>query len=75
VWLEELPMSEATYVSFVPASRRAKLREVLQSEDTADITWRERKSLFRSEFYFSGPPALVRRTHAFVTAWLNRLDA
>ncbi len=68
-------MSEATYVSFVPASKRAKLREVLQSEDTGAISWREQKSLFRSEFYFSGPPALARRTHAFVTAWLNRVDA
>jgi hypothetical protein len=68
-------MTDATYVSFVPASRRAKLRAVLEAEDTGPIVWRERKSLFRSEFYFSGPPALVRKTHAFVTAWLNRLEA
>ena len=68
-------MTEATYVSFVPASKRAKLREVLQSEDTGSITWHERRSLFRSEFYFSGPPALARRTHAFVSAWLNRADS
>ncbi|HEY8570913.1 hypothetical protein [Phenylobacterium sp.] len=67
-------MSDATYVSYVPASRRAKLREVLQAEETGDLAWRERKGLFRSEFYFSGPPGLARRTHAFVTAWLNRLD-
>ena len=67
-------MSEATYVSFVPASRRAKLREVLQSEDTGPIAWRERRTLFRSEFYFSGPADVARRTHAFVTAWLNRMD-
>ena len=63
-------MSEATYVSFVPSSKRAKLREVLQSEDTGPIAWRERKTLFGSEFYFSGPSGLARRTHAFVTQWL-----
>ena len=65
-------MSEATYVSFVPKSKRAKLRAVLTEEDTGPITWRERKGMFGSEFYFSGPPTLVRKAHAFVAAWLVR---
>lgn len=64
-------MSEATYVSFVPKSKRAKLRAILQSEDTGAIKWREQKKLFGSEFYFSGPSALVRATHAHVTRWLS----
>lgn len=63
-------MSEVTYVSFVPKRKRAKLRSVLQSEDTGEIRWREKKTLFGSEFYFSGPTDLVRRTHAFITRWL-----
>lgn len=63
-------MSEVTYVSYVPKRKRAKLRSVLQSEDTGQIRWREKKKLFGSEFYFSGPTELVRRTHAYITQWL-----
>ena len=63
-------MAEATYVSYVPSGKRAKLRLVLQSEDTGAITWREKKKLFGSEFYFSGPTELVRKTHAYITQWL-----
>lgn len=64
------PVSEVTYVSFVPRSKRAKLRQILESEDTGPVTWTEKKMLFGSEFYFSGPAALVRRTHAYITQWL-----
>jgi len=63
-------MPEATYVAFVPNGMCAKLRSVLQSEDTGAITWRERKTMFGSEFYFSGPPRLVRATHAYVSQWV-----
>jgi hypothetical protein len=63
-------MSEVTYVSYVPKRKRAKLRSVLQSEDNREIRWREKKTLFGSEFYFSGPTELVRRTHAYITRWL-----
>ena len=63
-------MSEVTYVSFVPKAKRAKLRSVLESEDTGQVRWREKKKLFGSEFHFSGPTELVRRTHAYITQWL-----
>ena len=63
-------MSEVTYVSYVPSRKRAKLRSVLLSEDTGQIRWREKRKLFGSEFYFSGPTELVRRTHAYITQWL-----
>ena len=63
-------MSEVTYVSFVPNKKRAKLRRVLESEDTGQVRWREKKRLFGSEFHFSGPTELVRRTHADITQWL-----
>lgn len=63
-------MSEATYVSFVPKDRREKLRRILQTEDTGPITWRERKTFSGSEFFFSGPAQLVRKTHAYISQWL-----
>jgi hypothetical protein len=65
-------VSEATYVSFVPKAKRGKLRRVLETEDTGAVSWTEKKLLFGSEFYFSGPAELVRKTHAYITAWLAR---
>jgi hypothetical protein len=63
-------VSEATYVAFVPWKKRAKLRLVLEAENTGEITWREKRKLFGSEFYFSGPALLARKTHDFITRWL-----
>lgn len=67
-------MTEVTYVSYVPKRKRAKLRNVLQTEDTGAVRWSEKKKLFGSEFYFSGPTELVRRTHAYITQWLAADD-
>ena len=69
---ESLTVPEATFVSFVPKAHRAKLRAALQAEDTGEVTWRELKRFSGSEFYFSGPPRTVRKTHEFVTYWLSR---
>lgn len=63
-------MSDATFVSFVPSAQRDKLRSVLEKEDTGELRWKEKKGRRGSEFYFSGPPALARRTHAYVQHWL-----
>jgi hypothetical protein len=63
-------MTDATYVAFVPASKRAALREILKTEDTGPLAWREQRTLFGSEFYFSGPPALARKAHAYVAQWV-----
>ncbi|HEY2359138.1 MAG TPA: hypothetical protein VGH86_16935 [Phenylobacterium sp.] len=63
-------MAEATYVAFVPAKKCDRLREMLQTESTAPLVWRERRSWFGSEFYFSGPPALARKAQAYVTEWV-----
>jgi len=63
-------MAEVTYVSMVPEERSAKLRDTLRQNDTGELRWREQRSHFGSEFYFTGPPALVRQTHEFVTLWL-----
>ena len=65
-------MTDATYVAFVPSAMSAKLRSILQAEDTGPITWRERKVMFGSEFYFSGPPKLCRATHAYISEWVVR---
>jgi hypothetical protein len=63
-------MNELTYVSLVPKESSGRLRRVLSEEDTGDLEWREVKKGGGSEFYFSGPPALVRRTHEYVTLWV-----
>ena len=63
-------MSDATFVSFVPKTKSAKLRRTLQTEDMGDLRWREQKTFHGSEFYFSGPSDLARRTHEYITLWL-----
>jgi hypothetical protein len=63
-------MAEVTYVSLVPRESSTKLRETLRQNDTGELKWREQRSHFGSEFYFTGPPTLVRQTHEFVTLWL-----
>ena len=65
-------MSEVTYVSFVPRQSSDKLRSTLQSEDTGSLRWREEKTRRGSEFYFTGPSALARQTHEFVTQWVAK---
>lgn len=64
-------MIEATYVLFVPKAKRAKLRSVLQAEDTAPLSWREKRAMSGSEFYFSGPASLARETHQHLVRWLS----
>jgi hypothetical protein len=63
-------MAEVTYVSIVPKESSGKLRDTLRENDTGELKWREQRSRFGSEFYFTGPPALVRQTHEYVTLWL-----
>lgn len=60
----------ATYVAFVPAAHRDELREILTHEDTGPLEWREDRRRSFSEFYFSGPPALARRAHSYVSGWV-----
>lgn len=56
-------MVEATYVLYVRRSQRVRVRTALAGRVDQAITLRERKTLFGSEFYFSGPAALARETH------------
>ena len=63
-------MSEATYVAFVPKRKSDMLRQTLTSEDTGALSWKERKTFSGSEFYFTGPPDLARRAHAYVAEWV-----
>jgi len=63
-------MAEVTYVSIVPKESSEKLRNTLRENDTGELKWREERSGSASEFYFTGPPTLVRQTHEFVTLWL-----
>ena len=63
-------MTEATYVAFVPKAKSAALRRTLTTEDTGPLRWRERKTFSGSEFYFTGPAALARKAHIYVTEWI-----
>jgi hypothetical protein len=63
-------MDNLTYVSLVPKACSGRLREVLSQEDTGHLSWREVRAAWGSEFYFTGPPSLVRSTHEFVTLWV-----
>jgi hypothetical protein len=64
-------MNEATFVSFVPKSLSDRLRQTLTTEDTGALRWRERRTFSGSEFYFTGPPDLARRTQTYVTQWIT----
>jgi hypothetical protein len=63
-------MTEATFMSFVPKRKSEQLRQTLTTEDTGELQWRERRTFSGSEFYFTGPTALARKTHIYVTQWL-----
>jgi hypothetical protein len=63
-------MTDATYVAFVPKPKCEKLRNTLTAEDTGALQWRERKTFSGSEFYFTGPRELARKTHVYVTEWI-----
>jgi hypothetical protein len=63
-------MGNLTYVSLVPKESTDKLRKILSEEDTGEIEWREVRAGRGSEFYFTGPSALARCTHEYVTLWV-----
>ena len=63
-------MPDATYIAFVPTAKRDRLRAILQTEDTGPLAWREQRTMFGSEFYFSGPSALARKAQAYVAEWV-----
>jgi hypothetical protein len=63
-------MAEITYTCFVPRSKRDELREVLETENTGGVRWRERRTFSGSEFSFTGPSQTVRKAHTFLTRWV-----
>jgi hypothetical protein len=63
-------MIEATFVSFVPKSRCVQLRQILTTEDTGELRWRELRTFSGSEFYFTGPAGLARKAQIYVAQWL-----
>ncbi|WP_269715360.1 hypothetical protein [Caulobacter sp. NIBR2454] len=66
-------MTQATYMSFVPKAKCAKLREVLEAEKDT-FQWRERRTFKGSEFYLTGPSNVVREAHEGITLWLTRRE-
>ncbi len=55
---------DATFVLYVNKNLRSRVRNALTPELVGDARWRERKTLFGSEFYFTGPSAIARQVHA-----------
>lgn len=67
-------MTEATFMSFVPKAKCAKLRALLEAEPAESFRWRERRTFTGSEFYLTGPSALVRQAHEGIAVWLTRSE-
>ncbi len=65
-------MTEATFMSFVPKAKCAKLRALLEAEPAERFRWRERRTFTGSEFYLTGPSSLVREAHEGIAVWLMR---
>lgn len=63
---------EATYVLYAQKAVRGRLLQVLAAHADGAVRWRERKRLFGSEFYLTGPAAAARKAHSALTeaAWL-----
>lgn len=67
-------MAEATFVLFARADQRSALRQLLQASAQDAVTWRERRRLFGSEFYVSGPSTQAREAHLAAASWLSRAE-
>jgi len=68
-------MIEATFVVYAPKAQLAKLRGLVRSQTAEAVTWQERRTLFGSEFYVTGPAALAREAHelaAHLLSWPDR---
>ena len=48
---------------------------MLKADVPESVQWRERKKLFGSEFYVSGPAALAREAHEQAVRWLSREES
>lgn len=65
-------MTEATYVLFAHQALRARLRDHLNTQGYQEVRWRERRRLFGSEFFLTGPSREAREAHHTATVWLYR---
>jgi hypothetical protein len=67
-------MTDATYVLFAPKAQLARLRAHLKTLTWDEVRWRERRRLFGSEFYVSGPSRQAREAHQSAALCLTRSD-
>lgn len=68
-------MIEATFVLFARKAQLGRLRAFLKSHAMETVSWKERRRLFGSEFYVSGPAAEARRAHEAAQRDLMRFEA
>lgn len=64
-------MIEATFVVYAPKAQLAKVRGLVGSQSPEAVTWRERRTLFGSEFYVTGPATLAREAHELAARLLS----
>lgn len=67
-------MSEAVYVLLARKAQRARLPDHLKSQPYEAVRWRERRRMFGSEFFLTGPSRETREVHQTAALWLSRAD-
>lgn len=67
-------MIEATFVLFARKAQLERMRAFLKRQAGDIVRWKERRRLFGSEFYVSGPVTEARLAHEAAARDLMRFD-
>ncbi len=65
---------QATFMIYAAGAERQRLRTLMKGVTSEDVTWREQRRLFGSEFYLTGPAALARQAQEAISLKLARFD-
>lgn len=68
-------MIEATYVLFARKAQLGRMRAFLKGFASDTVRWKERRRLFGSEFYVTGPAGAARQAHEAAARDLMRFEA
>lgn len=64
----------ATFMIYATGSERQRLRALVKGVASEEVTWREQRRLFGSEFYLTGPAALARQAQERISLTLARFE-
>jgi hypothetical protein len=67
-------MMQATYILYASKAQLVRLRAHVREHPDGEVSWRERRKLFGSEFHVSGPSRLAREAHERAATWLSRSE-